>query len=109
MEYSRLLCLVSIIIAICFVYIAIVIGTTPVKFDNTTITVSEKYPAHTYTGMCGKTSCLHTDPSKVIDDCGNLYIVDDEKVWAKMQINKTYNVKRAYSYTQDGNIVGINY
>lgn len=109
METSRLICLISIIIAICFVYIAIIIGTTPVEFDNINITISEKYPVHTYDGMCGKTPCLREDPSKVIDEEGNLYIVENEKDWAKMKINKTYNVKCAYSYTQDGNIIGINY
>lgn len=84
---------------------AIMYQSTPTSIVSINITIVEKYPVHTYAD--GRYTS--TDPPKVIDEKGNLYIVQNEDDWAKMQVNKTYNVQYAsYPNAQKGKIVGIN-
>ena len=102
-------------LAFAFVLVVFAIGyqSTPTKIDNITITISEKYPTHSYTQRCGGgkaagATCTYTDPATIIDDKGNLYVVENENDWAKMQINKTYNVRYAsYPNAQKGKIIGF--
>ena len=93
------------------IVLACIYQTTPTSIVPMNITIVEKYPVHSYSEVCGKgMTCHYTDPPKVIDDKGDLYIVQSEDDWAKMQVNKTYNVQYAsYPNAQKGNIVGINY
>jgi len=87
---------------------------TPTTIVPMNITIVEKYPVHTYEEHCGGGKgagmmCTYTDPPKVIDEKGNLYIVQNEDDWARMQVNKTYSVQYAsYPNAQKGKIVGIN-
>jgi len=102
----------SIILIVLIVLIGASLGTHAIMYQSTptsvvsmNITIVEKYPVHTY--AYGRYTS--TDPSKVIDEKGNLYIVQNENDWAKMQVNKTYNVQYAsYPNAQKGKIVGIN-
>ena len=94
---------------------AIIYQSTPTHIDSINITIAEKYPVHSYQEMCGGgkavgMKCTYTDPAKVLDDKGDLYIVQSEDDWEKMQINKTYNVQYAsYPNAQKGKIIGIDY
>jgi hypothetical protein len=108
---ETILATVSIIFALLLVVFAISYQSTPTSTISMNITIVEKYPVHSYQEMCGKgTMCTYTDPPKIIDNKGDLYIVQSEDNWAKMQINKTYNVMYAsYPNVQKGKIVGINY
>jgi hypothetical protein len=104
--------LIVLILLICGIVVAsgIIYQSTPTSILPMNITIVEKYPVHTYQQQCGKTMCSYTDPPKVIDAKGDLYIVKNENDWAKMQINKTYTVQYArYPNSQRGKIVGINY
>lgn len=69
-----------------------------------TITVTEKYPAHTYTAWCGKTQCeLHNLPS-VVDERGVVYDVANPQLWGSLRINGTYPVRYyTSSATNSGN------
>jgi hypothetical protein len=88
---------------------------TPTSTVPMNITIVEKYPVHSYQEQCGGgksagMKCTYTDPPKITDDKGDLYIVQSEDDWAKMQVNKTYNVMYAsYPNAQKGKIVGVNY
>lgn len=104
--------LIISILCICGIVVAsgIIYQSTPTSILPMNITIVEKYTVHTYQKQCGKTVCSYTDPPKVIDTKGDLYIVENENDWAKMQVNKTYNVQYAsYPNSQRGKIVGINY
>jgi len=83
---------------------------SPISVVPINVTIVEKYPANTYESFNGRSTIHHTDPPKIIDNKGDLYIVQNEDDWAKMQMNKTYNVMYAsYPNAQKGKIVGINY
>lgn len=113
MATSRLviiLGLIAIIISTYLVYIAADYNSTPVKIDNINITIIEKYPVHTYEKFNGKFTSHYIDPATIVDDKGDLYIINNENIWAKMRVNETYNVQYAsYPNAQKGKIVGINY
>jgi hypothetical protein len=104
---------IETIVIILVVLIGAALGTYAIAYQSTptsivpmNITIVEKYPVHTY--QSGKYTEM--DPPKIVDDKGDLYIVQSENDWAKMQINKTYNVMYAsYPNAQKGKIVGINY
>lgn len=104
------LLLSGILITSAFIY-----QTTPTSIISINLTIVEKYPTHSYQRMCGGgkaagATCTYTDPATIVDDKGDLYIVENENDWAKMRINKTYNVQYAsYPNAQKGKIVGINY
>jgi hypothetical protein len=55
----------------------------------TNITVIEKYSIGAIPG--GKS--VQYVPSKIIDEKGNLYIISQEPLWAKLKINQTYEVR----------------
>lgn len=69
-----------------------------------TITVTEKYPSHSYTSWCGKVQCeLHNLPS-VVDERGVVYDVANPQLWGSLRINGTYPVRYYISSeTNSGN------
>jgi hypothetical protein len=92
---------------------AVVYQSTPISTISMNITILEKYPVHSYQvqgggGKAAGVKCTYTDPPKIVNEKGDLYIVENEDDWAKMQVNKTYNVQYAsYPNAQRGEIVGI--
>jgi hypothetical protein len=87
---------------------SLIYSTTPTSITNINITVTEKYPVHSYEEMCGKTMCHYSDLPKIIDNTGILYIIDTEDIWAKMEINHTYKVQYAkYPNDPKGKIIGL--
>jgi hypothetical protein len=63
----------------------------------TNITITEKYPAHSYESWCGKTQCQLVDPPSVVDENGNNYGVTSMQLWGMLRLNQTYQV-RYYEY-----------
>jgi hypothetical protein len=67
------------------------------KFQPETkvITVSEKYAKYQYQSWCGKSTCTSYKDAFIIDTNGDVYTFSNEKLWAKIKPNNTYNM----SYT----------
>ena len=65
----------------------------------TNITITEKYPAHTYQSTCGKYTCQLTDPPSLVDENGNVYGVADQRLWGMLRPNTTYQVRYYKSQT----------
>ena len=103
-KWDGILAALAIIFSLALVIGAGMFQATPSKVVNVTITISEKYATFTTQGY--KSS--YTTPAKVVDADGNLYIVQDENLWAKMKVNGTYNVQYAiYPNNYEKQIIGF--
>jgi hypothetical protein len=63
----------------------------------TNITITEKYPAHTYQDWCSNAPCTSSDLGRVIDENGNWYSVTNAQLWGMLNVNETYQVRYYYS------------
>ena len=54
------------------------------------VTIREKYAQYEYKTWCGKSYCYNTEQAKIVGIDGTLYPIQDEALWAKLEINKSY-------------------
>jgi hypothetical protein len=85
---------------------------TPTQTVEKNITVVEKYSVQQYTTMCGGgkaagVRCTQSTLPKVVDISGDLYMVDNEQVWARMKINESMVVYYSSYPNTPGRITGI--
>lgn len=77
--------IVMIFMGISFVFLS----QKPQTEAITNITIKEKYQSGIIPGYRSNT---YIRP-KIVDENGNLYQIIDERIWAKMEVDKTYAVR----------------
>lgn len=99
-KWDGILAALAIIFSLALVIGAGMFQATPSKVVNVTITIGEKYDS--------TSGYRYSTPAKVVDSNGDLYIVQDENLWAKMKVNGTYNVQYAiYPNNYEKQIIGF--
>jgi hypothetical protein len=87
------------------------ISQLPPSLTITNLTITEKYPAHSYMAWCGKAECRLMDYPSVVDENGAVYGVASQQLWGMLRINNTYQVhyyhdqSSTVSKTIDGAVV----
>lgn len=105
MDKGNLLILGTVFILALIIGILVLISPDPLDYTtNVTITVAEKYPLHTYDGMCGKYPCTKIENAKIVDTNGELWNFNDESAWARMKVNETYVMKVGTLPTDAGKV-----
>lgn len=88
-----------------------VINLSQVHTTITNITITEKYPAHTYIENYGRYQSVVTDPPSVVDERGYVYGVMSQQLWGMLKVNNTYQVRYfksssdTYKYSIDGAVI----
>ena len=105
---ARFLIVVGLVFAIFMLGALIFFNPDPNNYTHpVNVTIREKYAQYEYTASCGKTMCTQTEETKVVDSNGNLYPIQDEVLWAKLEINKSYVFNIGDLPTTRGQVLSI--